>query len=171
MKMKMTHTFRKPWLFLLLAAIIGGGIFVYVRQRSALTQRQTMIHENGMNVMPFDLNQTTHIFKKTDNGGIQQIVAKDETDTQQISLNRMHLQMEAGLFQKGDFRDPAKLHGGDMPGLQELSSGASQIKISYADLPNGGQITYATDNKNLVTSIHTWFDAQVSDHGNDAMRM
>lgn len=28
-----------------------------------------------------------------------------------------------------------------------------------------------TDNTNLVTTIHTWFDAQVSDHGNDAMGM
>ena len=158
-------------IIIIIILLIGGlGIFLYQQQRT-LAERQSMIHEKGANVMPFNLNQTTHIFKKTDTGGIQQVIVKDTNNTQQISLIRMHLQMEAGMFQKGDFQDPAKLHGATMPGLKTLSSGASQIKIVYSDLPNGGQITYTTANKDLVESIHTWFDAQLSDHGSDAMGM
>ncbi len=166
----MKNKFLLP-LFVALLLLAGGIAAFMFYHYSALTQRQTMIHEKGQNVMPFDLSQTTHIFKKTDNGGVQQVVVKDDKDTQQISLIRMHLQMEAGLFQKGDFQDPAKLHGISMPGLQALSNGASQMKIVYTDLSNGGQITYTTNNKDLVNNIHTWFDAQVSDHGSDSMGM
>lgn len=155
-----------------LVIISLGSVGFYIFQNhAALTQRQAMIHAKGAQVMPFDLNKTTHIFKKTDNGGIQQVVVKDDKDTQQVSLIHMHLHMEAEMFQKGDFQDPTKLHGMNMAGLQDLEKGASQIKIVYTDLSNGGQISYTTANKNLVNSIHTWFDAQVSDHGNDAMGM
>ena len=163
----------KLFLLLLLIILIAGasGIFLYKNHQVSVTARQAMIHQKGATVMPFNLNQTTHIFKKTNDGGIQQVVVKDANNTSQISLIRMHLQMEAQSFQKGDFQDPAKLHGGNMPGLQDLSSGAAQMKITYSDLPNGGQITYTTSNTNLVTSIHTWFDAQLSDHGNDAIGM
>ncbi len=159
-----------PVIFILL--VIGGiSLFFYQNQQTALLQRQAMIHNKGASVMPFDLNQTTHIFKKTDSGGIQQVIAKDPKNSSQISLIRMHLKMEAELFQKGDFADPAKLHGTDMPGLNNLSKGASEIKITYSDLANGGQITYFTDNKDLAAAIHSWFDAQLSDHGTDAMGM
>ncbi len=156
--------------FIILVAGVSG-VYLYNTHQASLTARQAMIHQKGATVMPFNLNQTTHIFKKTDTGGIQEVVVKDANNTSQISLIRMHLQMEAQLFQKGDFQDPAKLHGGNMPGLQALSNGASQIKIVYEDVPNGGQITYTTSNTSLVTSIHTWFDAQLSDHGTDAMGM
>ncbi len=79
--------------------------------------------------MPFDLNKTNHAFKKTADGGIQQVVAKDPNDSTQISLIRTHLQMEAQMFQKGDYQDPAQLHGASMPGLAALSKGASQIQV------------------------------------------
>ncbi len=166
----MKNKFLLPLIIASLLAIGGIGAFMFYHY-SSLAQRQAIIHNKGESVMPFDLSQTTHIFKKTDTGGIQQVIAKDPKNTQQISLIRMHLQMEAGLFQKGDFRDPMTLHGNSMPGVQELSQGAKNIAISYVDLPNGGQITYNTNDTNLINSIHTWFDAQLSDHGSDAMGM
>lgn len=161
------------WLLLICLLLIIGGVSVYLygNRQSALSQRQAMIHQKGASVMPFDLSQTTHTFKKTNDGGIQQVIAKDNNDTQQISLIQMHLQMETSLFQKGNFSDPMELHGRTMPGTQELSQGAKNISIIYSDLPNGGQITYSTKDTNLITAIHTWFDAQLSDHGSDAMGM
>jgi len=56
----------------------------------------------------------------------------------------------------------------EMPGLAELKAGAGRIEIVYADVLAGGEILYRTDDPALVSALHAWFDAQVSDHGVDA---
>ena len=71
-------------------------------------------------------------------------------------------------FASGDYSDPTSLHGAEMPGLQELTAGAARIKVDYEALPNGAQITFSTDDIHLVTAVHRWFGAQLSDHGSDA---
>lgn len=123
----------------------------------------------GASVMPFDLAKTTHIFRMTDTGGVQRVVIKDQAATGQVSLIQQHLQHEAEAFQRGNYADPASLHGADMPGLRELQAGAAQIKISYSALPTGAQITFETTDIHLVTAIHRWFGAQLSEHGADAL--
>ncbi|MSP13956.1 MAG: hypothetical protein EXR62_13495 [Chloroflexi bacterium] len=114
-------------------------------------------------------DNTTHIFKPVVDGGVQQVIAKDSKDMGQITLIRQHLEMEAAMFRGGNFSDPASLHGQNMAGLTELKNGASDITITYSDSPNGGQITYTTSDPKLVTAIHNWFKAQLSDHGSDAI--
>jgi hypothetical protein len=118
--------------------------------------------------MPFDMSKTMHIFKMTEFGGVQRVVAKDANARDQIMLIQQHLQHEAQRFQQGDFSDPATLHGMDMPGLKELQAGASRIKISYAALPNGAEIRFETSDLHLLTAVHRWFGAQLSEHGADA---
>jgi hypothetical protein len=130
---------------------------------------QAMIHDMSSQVMPFDLSQTTHIFEMTENGGIQQVIAKDPSDSAQVALIQQHIEHEIMLFGGGDFSDPMSLHGGDMPGVKELSAGAAQINVEYVALPDGAQITFTTDDLHLITEIHRWFGAQLSDHGADAI--
>lgn len=132
------------------------------------TNQQAMVHEMGQHVMPFDLSQTTHIFEMTENGGVQQVIAKDPTDVAQVQLIQQHLQHETMRFRAGDFSDPTSLHGGDMPGVKELASGAAQVEIEYSALYDGAQITFTTQDFPLITAIHRWFGAQLSDHGTDA---
>lgn len=55
-----------------------------------------------------------------------------------------------------------------MPGLKELEANASRIKVSYSKLPAGAQITFRTEDVHLLTAIHRWFGAQLSEHGADA---
>lgn len=129
---------------------------------------QDTVHDMGSQVMPFDLSQTTHIFEMTESGGIQQVIADDPGDDAQIALIQQHIQHEAMRFSSGDFSDPSSLHGDDMPGLKELAAGAAQIKIEFAALPEGAQITFTTEDLRLITAIHRWFGAQLSDHGSDA---
>jgi hypothetical protein len=131
--------------------------------------RQEMVHDMGSNVMPFDLGQTTHIFEMTESGGIQEVIAKDPTDGAQVALIRQHIQHEVMMFSAGDFSDPMSLHGITMPGVQELSAGAAQIEVEYTALSDGAQITFTTEDLHLVTEIHRWFGAQLSDHGSDAI--
>jgi hypothetical protein len=86
----------------------------------------------------------------------------------QIILIQQHLREEAARFQHGDYSDPTTLHGAEMPGLKELQLGAPRIKVSYSNLPKGAEITFETTDLHLLTAIHRWFGAQLSEHGADA---
>jgi hypothetical protein len=130
--------------------------------------RQEHVHQMGHHVMPFDLEKTVHIFRMTESGGVQRVIVKDPDATGQIALIQQHLRHEAQKFQHGDYSDPAKLHGADMPGLKDLQDGASRIKVSYAALPLGAEITFETTDLHLLTALHRWFGAQLSEHGADA---
>lgn len=131
--------------------------------------RQAEVSAHGALVMPFALKATTHIFTKTQDGGIQQVVAKKSGDEPQIRLIRKHLAMIADHFSKGNFAEPARIHGANMPGLAELRKAKStELIVRYQDLPDGGQIQYASHDPLLVQALHRWFDAQLSDHGADA---
>ena len=147
-----------------IGALFGAGWLVIPQPN-----RQVMVHDMGSNVMPFDLSQTIHVFEMTESGGIQQVVTKDPNDSAQIALIQQHIQHEVMLFSAGNFSDPMSLHGSEMPGVKELSAGAAQIKVEYAALPNGAQITFTTQDIHIVTEIHRWFGAQLSDHGSDAI--
>ena len=132
--------------------------------------RQAAVAQRGKDVMPFSLDATTHIFTKSAQGGVQQVVAKKAADTAQVQLARGHLQEIRGQFLKGDFAGPTHIHGAEMPGLAELKAARpGQIAISYQDIKGGGQLTYKTADPKLVAALHQWFDAQLSDHGKDAM--
>jgi hypothetical protein len=152
-------------------ALIISAVAVAVLYLAAVLPAQTRQEEvarKGATVMPFDLEQTTHVFQKLDDGGLQKVVAKDPSNKKQITLIQGHLKEESEKFRKGDFSDPAKIHGADMPGLAELKAGAKQIDIRYTALPEGAQIRYTAKDPKLVAALHRWFDAQVSDHGHHA---
>lgn len=129
------------------------------------TERQHGVAERGAQVMPFDLEQTVHVFEPLEDGGLQRVTVKEGADGEQVALIQEHLREEAERFQAGDFRDPARIHGADMPGLTALSAGAERIDVSYTALPAGGEIRYSARDPDLVAAIHRWFHAQVQDHG------
>jgi len=133
----------------------------------AQTQQQH-VHDMSHGVMPFDVAKTVHIFTMTESGGVERVVVKDRTYADQVLLIQQHLRKEADRFQHGDYSDPATLHGADMPGLKDVQLGAQRVKVSYSDLPDGAQITFQTRDPHLLTAIHRWFGAQLSEHGADA---
>lgn len=132
--------------------------------------RQEAVAERGIDVMPFDLKATTHIFTKRRMGGIQQVVVKNASDATQIGLIREHLKKIAAQFSKGDFSGPTHIHDAEMPGLAELKAAQpAEINIQYRELKTGAEIIYTTKNPKLVEALHQWFDAQLADHSHDAM--
>jgi hypothetical protein len=145
------------------------ALFLLLDGATVLAQTtQEHVHQRAHGVMPFDVSKTVHIFKMTESGGVQRVVAKDPGAADKIVLIRNHLQHEAANFQRGDYSDPATLHGPDMPGLKALQVGASKIKVSYAAVPAGAEITFETTDLHLLTALHRWFGAQLSEHGADA---
>lgn len=146
------------------AAVAMVMVTVGCGGNDTLAQRQADVAERGAQVMPFDLEATTHVFTKNHTGGIQLVTADRPDDQTQIALIRAHLRAERDKFAQGDFGDPAAIHGHDMDGVAELEAGYADITVSYTQRTDGAQLTYETDDPELVNAIHSWFDRQVMDH-------
>lgn len=128
------------------------------------------VAKKGRHVMPFNLEQTLHVFTNKIDGGLQKVVVKDTNNKSQIKLIREHLIKIASDFKQRDFSDPIKIHGEDMPGLQALINAKSDsITIQYRQLVDGAEITYSSKSPDLVDAIHQWFGAQLSDHSRHAV--
>lgn len=154
-------------------AVVATGALVLGDRLGAdgeIASRQREVRERGAMVMPFDLDETRHVFSPTSDGGTQQVVADDATDGEQIALIRRHLREEAAAFERGDFGDPAAIHGHEMPGVAVLEANAGKLTIVYRDLPDGGEVTYRSSDASIVRALHEWFEAQLADHGDDAHR-
>jgi hypothetical protein len=165
--MPLAHTKLTRPLFA--AAMLGLALAHSSMAQTATPERIEAVAQSGKHVMPFDLKQTQHVFNKTEKGGVQQVIAKDPKNSQQIELIRQHLTKISGEFSRGDFADPAKIHGKDMPGLAALRTAKpGQLHVQYQALPEGAEITYSTEEAVLTAAIHQWFDAQLVDHGPDA---
>lgn len=139
-------------------------------QQPASAERIHEVARRGTDVMPFDLQATVHVFTKLQDGGLQRVVARNEADTTQVRLVREHLRDLHGRFLKGDFSGPAHIHGEAMPGLAALrQAGAGRLAIEYRDVPGGAELRYRAADATLVSAVHAWFDAQLTDHGAHAM--
>lgn len=128
-------------------------------------ERRAEVAARGATVMPFDLERTRHEFRPLAEGGVQTVVARDSADATQVHLVREHLRETAQRFRRGDFSDPAFIHGADMPGLAELRAGSDRLRIEYLSVPGGARIRYTSSDPTLVEAVHRWFQAQMSDHG------
>ena len=133
-------------------------------QESASPERLEAVAQAGAQVMPFDLERTTHSFLDRAWGG-EQIVVSDDGDAQQVALIRAHLSAEAANFSRGNFGSPEAIHGHDMPGLAVLRDQYAAIDVAYSEVPNGASITYRSQGSAVVGAIHEWFEAQRTDHG------
>jgi len=155
-------------LFIILTA---ANSFPVAAVEQATTDRLNEVERLGRHVMPFDLNQTVHVFSKTADGGVQKVISKKPSNKSQITLIRKHLKKIAAEFKQRNFTDPTKIHGKDMPGLNALKHAKpGSILIQYRKLENGAEITYSTKASSLISAIHKWFDAQLSDHARHATK-
>ena len=159
---------RRTIVLLAAAVLAAGGAIAAVAMGGDDKSREALVAERGAKVMPFSLDATTHVFNATPTGGSQRVVADDPRDRAEVGLIRQHLREEAAAFQRGDFGDPASIHGDDMPGLAALEAGFEDIEVRYRDLPDGAEIAYRTNDRALAAAVADWFEAQLRDHGGDA---
>jgi hypothetical protein len=147
----------------LLSLTVGGS-----PSPDMVSMTQEEVRRNGADVMDFDLDRTLHRFLSTTDGGDQVVEVRDPLDFEQILLVRAHLQEIAMSFQKGDFVDPAAVHGPDMAGLAVLRANPDRFTVTYTETLLGAKIAYRSEDADVVTAMHAWFDAQLADHGTDA---
>jgi|SRR5579862_9402106 len=155
---------RSHWLIAAITPLLVSGAAF------ADENRQAEVAARGAQVMPFNLSATTHVFTKTPRGGVQQVVVKDSNDRDQLAMIRTHLAQIAQSFQRGDFSGPTQTHGAQMPGLAKLkTANPGDLSVRYRELAKGAQIEYSSRIPEVIAAIHEWFDAQLADHGADAM--
>lgn len=156
---------RKIYLIL----VLFSPLAVVNAEPPASPARQEQVAAKGRHVMPFDLEKTRHVFDKTSYGGVQQVLAKDGNDSEQIALIRRHLKDISERMQQGDFSRQRQIHGDDMPGVAELARHHLSVHVSYRELPQGAEIEYAVEQSALVDAVHRYFNAQLRDHGRHAV--
>ncbi len=151
--------------------MIAGLVFISAscsRTRSPSNPSTTDHHQgvaaHSMEVMPFDVNSTTHRFEPTQRGLIETVVTTTRDDPHQVALIQEHLQHEAKLFNAGNWDDPAKIHGDDMPGLAELRAHPTAVTVTYSPVQGGATLTYTTNGQMLIDALHNWGRAQSADH-------
>jgi hypothetical protein len=162
---------KRQWWIAVVAVVViaaAGGVG-YGLSRTHHRASDPAMAARAQQVMPFDLSRTTHTFTQTPQGGVEKVVVNDPSDTRNRDLIRSHLQTEAANFRQGNYSDPAKIHGMDMPGVNELEQGAARIKVVYTQTSDGAQITYTSTEPSLIAALHAWFDRQTSDHSMPGM--
>lgn len=163
----------KPYRTAFLVAVAGGlaavGAIAQTHEHHDQSAAQAAVSARGPLVMGFDVAKTKHIFDKTADGGVQSVVIREPSFTDQIPLIQNHLHHLAMKIQAGDWSNQEAIHGPSMPGLAILKAAKSRaLKVEYRDLPDGGQVVLSSADPALQNAIHTMFDAQLADHGGDA---
>lgn len=149
-----------------------AGLFWVETPSAAEPSREAEVAQRGTEVMPFSLEKTLHQFTKTPKGGVQKVLARDPNDIEQIQLIRLHLKTISEQFSRGDFSGPTHIHGDAMPGLAQLKQAKpGSLRIRYELESDGAKLVYEAKRADLIAAIHRWFDAQVHDHGHDAMML
>ena len=135
--------------------------------RRVSPERQAEVAKRSGPVMGFDLDRTLHNFAPTPKGGVLTVTSRDR-DTAQIANVRSHLEYQANAFKRGDWANPVKIHGAEMPGLSALMAARGKLKINYQAIAGGARITFVSADKKVTAALHRWFEAQNSDHGKHA---
>jgi hypothetical protein len=152
------------------AALISMGLLFFASsafaEENVAPQRRDQVEQRRQELVPYNPAQALETFSKTVHGGVLHVVTKTD-NPEQIKLIQDHLQQMAAEFRTGDFSSTMRMHGADMPGLQQLKSAADDdIRYEYKPLPNGAQIHFSTEYPQYVQALHEWLDAQAKDHGN-----
>ncbi|MBL1263356.1 aspartate carbamoyltransferase [Candidatus Methylomicrobium oryzae] len=152
------------------AALISMGLLFFAAsafaEENAAPQRREDVEQRRQELVPYNPAQALETFSKTVHGGVLHVVTKSD-NPEQVKLIQGHLKEMAEEFRKGDFSSTMRMHGPEMPGLQQLKTAPTDdIRYEYKPLTNGAQIHFSTEYPQYVQALHEWLDAQAKDHGN-----
>ena len=100
---------------------------------------------------------TLHVYRETNDGGVQQVVADDVVSHSGVVKIQDSLQRQATSYAHGNYPDP----DGKTPAAAKLRAGASHIDVTFTKLQRGGMIRFRTHDPALVTALHDWMAATV----------
>lgn len=152
------------------AALISMGFLFFatsaLAEENVNPQRKEGVEQRRQELVPYNADQALETFSKTVHGGVLHVVTKSD-NPEQVKLIQDYVRQLAEEFRKGDFSSTMRMHGADMPGLQQLKTAKTDdIRYEYKELSNGAQIHFSTEYPQFVQALHEWLEAQAQDHGN-----
>jgi len=122
------------------------------------------VHERGDHVMGFDHARTTHHFRLTKSGGVIEVQANDDADTESRDQIRGHLSHIAGMFADGDFQAPMIIHDQVPPGVPVMKERKKAIRYEFAETPRGAKVMITTNDSQARIAVHDFLRFQIQDH-------
>ncbi|MDQ3747080.1 MAG: hypothetical protein M3444_22135 [Acidobacteriota bacterium] len=122
------------------------------------------MNERGENGMGFSQEKTTHHFYLTKSGGVIQVEANDEKDTESREQIRQHLAHIALMFAAGNFEIPIFVHDQVPPGVPEMQRLKSSISYKYEETDRGGRVRISSDDAQAVAALHSFLRFQITEH-------
>ena len=121
------------------------------------------LQARGEEAMGVDQYASSHRFDALSDGGRIEL-QMDADDPAGIAEIRQHLQEIAAAFEEGDFRAPAFVHQGEVPGAAAMADKRGAIAYTYQDLPRGGEVRLTTSDPDALHAIHQFMAFQRAEH-------
>ena len=64
--------------------ILPAVILLFVHSGSFAQTKQEQVHHMSYQIMPFDMSKTIHVFKMTESGGVQKVLARSPNETNHV---------------------------------------------------------------------------------------
>jgi hypothetical protein len=100
---------------------------------------------------------TLHLFRESPDGGIVAVSGDHGVSREFIAHIRSRLHKDAIAYAMGDYPNP----DGHTASVAKLRAGAGRIRVTYSDVPRGGEIILRTSDTRLVDALHDWMAATV----------
>jgi hypothetical protein len=108
----------------------------------------------------YDASAVTVTYVQTESGGVQRVTANESGDAKQIGLIRSSLQRLADNFTEQDFPTAAPNGRTDTSALATLlSAPPGAVRTRFVEIRGGAEVRYSSDNPQLVSAVHRWFEA------------
>lgn len=122
------------------------------------------VQARGAAVMGVDQTTSRHVFETLPDGGRIVLRRDDATDTAAVRTIRAHLRAVAAAFARGDFADPRRVHGREVPGTAVMAARRAAIAYAVADRPDGAEVRIRTVDPEAVAAVHAFLAFQRDDH-------
>jgi hypothetical protein len=122
------------------------------------------VQARGATVMGVSQTASTHVFEDLPDGGRIVYTANAANDTAAVHAIQAHLRDIAGAFAKGDFSQPAQVHGREVPGTAALAARNATVRYLVADRPDGGELRIVTNDAATLAAVRDFLQFQRTDH-------
>jgi len=82
------------------ATVLAALTACVAMSASAQTTQQEHVHQMSHGVMPFDMSKTVHVFKMTEQGGVERVVTREVAASDQILSFNSTYSMKHSSFKK-----------------------------------------------------------------------
>lgn len=150
-------------ILLLMSAVPLSGQSVRHHAQSSPDSGFAAMQSRGKIAMGVDQYTSAHRFDDLPDGGRIEL-QRDSSDTAGVQAIRGHLRGIARQFAAGDFKNPAFVHAGSVPGTAIMRAKRSAIRYQFHLLPGGGEVRITSHDSQAIAAIHQFLAYQRREH-------